>query len=295
MLQKVIFTEIKKPCGKKFVCSGLLRGAWILGSRWSPHGEKKIPNTRCGDCLHHDHQWRPHHPNHLWFHDDDYDDDDHHHWCADQQEPCCQHTYYRARWLLPTPKIDVNFHQHININIQSTNKQTYKSKYKTPLPAILKIITFCDIQAQTQQLSLYINNRHHSHHFENWWEILCLSFVECICLWESSELPNTIGAAALETIKSSLYADTPENDYLSSLYADTPENDYFSSLYADTPENDFAEDTFWFAWKALQLNVPIGREVKAKNLIEDSKLAKQKPHLNFIGRWLRPICIANQL
>ena len=23
------------------------------------------------------------------------------------QEPCCQHTYYRARWLLPTPKIDV--------------------------------------------------------------------------------------------------------------------------------------------------------------------------------------------
>jgi len=21
-------------------------------------------------------------------------------------EPCCQHTYYRARWLLPTPKID---------------------------------------------------------------------------------------------------------------------------------------------------------------------------------------------
>ena len=22
-------------------------------------------------------------------------------------EPCCQHTYYRARWLLPTPKIDV--------------------------------------------------------------------------------------------------------------------------------------------------------------------------------------------
>ena len=68
--------------------------------------------------------------------------------------------------------------------------------------------------------------------------------MECICLGESSELPNTIGAAALETIKSSLYADTPENDYLSSLYADTPENDYFSSLYADTPENDFAEDTF---------------------------------------------------
>ena len=26
------------------------------------------------------------------------------------QEPCCQHTYYRARWLLPTPKIDVRFH-----------------------------------------------------------------------------------------------------------------------------------------------------------------------------------------
>ena len=25
------------------------------------------------------------------------------------QEPCCQHTYYRARWLLPTPKIDVRF------------------------------------------------------------------------------------------------------------------------------------------------------------------------------------------
>jgi hypothetical protein len=22
-------------------------------------------------------------------------------------EPCCQHTYYRARWLLPAPKIDV--------------------------------------------------------------------------------------------------------------------------------------------------------------------------------------------
>ena len=26
------------------------------------------------------------------------------------QEPCCQHTYYRARWLLPTPKIDVSIY-----------------------------------------------------------------------------------------------------------------------------------------------------------------------------------------
>ena len=26
------------------------------------------------------------------------------------QEPCCQHTYYRARWLLPTPKIDVRIY-----------------------------------------------------------------------------------------------------------------------------------------------------------------------------------------